>query len=120
MAIASFLLLLEDFLQYNNIELKSPIHVYIDNSGAMELLNGIKQDITQRKYPDNADAMAIIGSCKNSLKKLHFIHVTSHQDKKIKPWNLSRAAQINTLADKVVTQFLKQATHGEWAPISIH
>jgi hypothetical protein len=66
--------------------------------------------------------VAIIASCPTALKQLHLINVKSHQDKKRPgipkkyPCQLPFSAQLNYLADKLVTRYLTTYRWGEWVP----
>jgi hypothetical protein len=84
-AIASFMLLLDDFCTYYRVILRCTIYTtYVDNDGAMEICKALQDGDISCTYPDNADAIAIIASRPKVLKRMHFIHVDSHQDKKQK------------------------------------
>ena len=125
-AIASFMVLLDDFCTYYRVILCCTIYTYVDNDGAMEICKALQDGNISRTYPDNADAIAIIASRPKVLKRMHFIHVDSHQDKKQKykvkgeekkkTRDLPMSAKLNYLADRLATQFLKTCRWGEWCP----
>jgi hypothetical protein len=115
MALSSALLYLDEYSAFLNIPVQCTLHLFVDSTSAISVIDKIRDRIPTRSYPDHADIISTLQDAKHIIFKSTCQHVKSHQDDKKDFSDLPFAAQVNVLCDRMATRHMVTHRTGAWS-----
>ena len=102
-ALSSAMLFLDELTTFFEIDVQCDFQLLVDSTGAISALEHIRDQIPTRHYPDHADVVSTLSDASQILSKSVCQHVKSHQDDTKEYSELSFAAQVNVVCDRMAT-----------------
>ena len=101
------MLFLDEYATFHEIAVQCDFKIFADSTGAISAIEGIRDKIPSRHYPDHADIVSTLADASQIINKAVCQHVKSHQDDRKDFSELPFSAQVNVLCDRMATRHME-------------